>query len=91
LPGRYAWLFQYYLRREQLALSWVGTGRLIFSLDFEDSDIEEVAQRFVRAWKLFEADGWAGQHALTTQSIRKQLIKEMWRAQWRLKLHAAAH
>jgi len=91
LPGRYAWLFQYYLRREQLALSWVGTGRLIFSLDFEDSDIEEVAQRFVRAWKLFEADGWAGQHALTTQTVRKQLIKEMWRAQWKLKQHAAAH
>ena len=33
-PSRYNWMFQYYLRAEGLALSWVGTGRLIFSLDY---------------------------------------------------------
>ena len=33
-PGRYHWMFQYYLRAEGLALSWVGTGRCLFSLDF---------------------------------------------------------
>ena len=33
-PSRYNWMFQYYLRREGLALSWVGTGRLIFSLNY---------------------------------------------------------
>jgi glutamate-1-semialdehyde 2,1-aminomutase len=27
-PSRYNWMFQYYLRAEGLALSWVGTGRL---------------------------------------------------------------
>ena len=27
-------MFQYYLRAEDLALSWVGTGRLIFSLNY---------------------------------------------------------
>ena len=82
-PGRYAWLFQYYLRREKLALSWVGTGRLIFSLDFEAADIDEVAKRFVMAWKRFEGDGWAGQQPpLTAKMIRQQLIKELWRAKW---------
>src|SRR6478736_2128913 len=29
-PSRYNWMLQYYLRAEGLALSWVGTGRLIF-------------------------------------------------------------
>lgn len=28
-PSRYNWMLQYYLRAEGLALSWVGTGRLI--------------------------------------------------------------
>ena len=81
--GRYAWLFQYYLRREKLALSWVGTGRLIFSLDYEAADIDEVARRFVEAWKRFEADGWTGaQYPITLKAIRKQLITELWRATW---------
>src|SRR5215470_18160725 len=30
-PSRYNWMLQFYLRAEGLALSWVGTGRLIFS------------------------------------------------------------
>ena len=33
-PSRYNWMLQYYLRLEGLALSWVGTGRLIFSLNY---------------------------------------------------------
>ena len=35
-PSRYNWMLQYYLRAEGLALSWVGTGRLIFSLNYTD-------------------------------------------------------
>ena len=35
-PSRYNWMLQYYLRGEGLALSWVGTGRLIFSLNYAD-------------------------------------------------------
>src|SRR5262245_31690200 len=30
-PSRYHWMLQFYLRAHGLALSWVGTGRLIFS------------------------------------------------------------
>src|SRR6476620_9029079 len=37
-PARYNWMLQYYLRAEGLALSWVGTGRLIFSLNYTDAD-----------------------------------------------------
>ncbi|MFX5514203.1 hypothetical protein ABTD48_19530, partial [Acinetobacter baumannii] len=42
-PSRYNWMLQYYLRAEGLALSWVGTGRLIFSLNYTDADFAEVA------------------------------------------------
>ena len=46
-PSRYNWMLQYYLRAEGLALSWVGTGRLIFSLNYTDADFAAVADRFV--------------------------------------------
>ncbi|MCH3756139.1 hypothetical protein LZC13_11025, partial [Campylobacter coli] len=36
-PSAYNWMLQYYLREADLALSWVGTGRLIFSLDIDDT------------------------------------------------------
>ena len=37
-PSRYNWMLQYYLRAKGLALSWIGTGRLIFSLNYTDAD-----------------------------------------------------
>ncbi|MGS0758679.1 aminotransferase class III-fold pyridoxal phosphate-dependent enzyme, partial [Roseateles sp. GG27B] len=30
-PSRYNWMLQFYLREQGLGLSWIGTGRLIFS------------------------------------------------------------
>ena len=42
-------MFQYYLRAEGLALSWVGSGRLIFSHNYSDEDFAAVAERFVAA------------------------------------------
>src|ERR1700726_712582 len=48
-PSRSTWMLQYYLRAEGLALSWVGTGRLIFSLNYSDMDFAEVTKRFVAA------------------------------------------
>ncbi len=54
-PSRYNWMLQYYLRAEGLALSWVGTGRLIFSLNYTDADFAEVAERFVAAARKDEA------------------------------------
>jgi glutamate-1-semialdehyde 2,1-aminomutase len=78
VPSRYNWMFQYYLRSEQLALSWIGTGRLIFSLNYEDEDFAEVARRFVAAAEKMKQDGWWWHDvALTNKTIRRQILKEM--------------
>ena len=77
-PSRYNWMLQYYLRAEGLALSWVGTGRLIFSLNYTEMDFAEVAKRFVTAAEKMKADGWWWHEAsLTNKSIRRQILKEM--------------
>jgi glutamate-1-semialdehyde 2,1-aminomutase len=77
-PSRYNWMFQYYLRLEGLALSWVGTGRLIFSLNYSDADFAEVTKRFVAAARKMNEDGWWWRDAsLTNKTIRRQIIKEM--------------
>ncbi|CAE7723065.1 mycA [Symbiodinium pilosum] len=34
-PGRYHWIFQYFLKDAGVNLSWVGTGRLLFSLEWK--------------------------------------------------------
>ncbi len=38
-PSRHNWMLQFYLRKHGLALSWVGTGRLIFSLNYGDDGL----------------------------------------------------
>ena len=77
-PSRYNWMLQYYLRAEGLALSWVGTGRLIFSLNYSDDDFAEVARRFVAAAGKMKQDGWWWHSPdLTNKAIRRQIMKEM--------------
>jgi glutamate-1-semialdehyde 2,1-aminomutase len=77
-PARYNWMFQYYLRAEGLALSWIGTGRLIFSLNYTDADFEAVADRFVAAAKAMLADGWWwSDPAATNTSIRRGILREI--------------
>jgi glutamate-1-semialdehyde 2,1-aminomutase len=77
-PSRYNWMLQYYLRAQQLALSWVGTGRLIFSLNTSDADFAEVAKRFVVAADQMKQDGWWWRDAsLSNKSIRRRILKEM--------------
>src|SRR3954454_5126248 len=77
-PSRYNWMLQYYLRAEGLSLSWVGTGRLIFSLNYTDADFTEVAERFVRAAEKMKADGfWWHDGVLTNKAIKRQILKEM--------------
>ena len=56
-PSRYNWMFQYYLRAEGLALSWVGSGRLIFSHVYSDADFNAVADRFTAAARMMKDDG----------------------------------
>jgi glutamate-1-semialdehyde 2,1-aminomutase len=82
-PSRYNWMFQYYLRAAGLALSWVGTGRLIFSLNYTDADFAEVADRILSAAHDMQCDGWWWRDAaLTNKSIRRQVLREMIQARW---------
>jgi glutamate-1-semialdehyde 2,1-aminomutase len=77
-PSRYNWMLQYYLRAEGLALSWIGTGRLIFSFDYTQADFGAVAERFVAAARAMERDGWWwSEPSLTDRSIRRQILREM--------------
>jgi glutamate-1-semialdehyde 2,1-aminomutase len=82
-PSRYNWMFQYYLRAAGLALSWVGTGRLIFSLDYTEADFAAVAERFVAAARAMSQDAWWWSHdGLTNKSIRRQLFRELLQTRW---------
>lgn len=77
-PACYNWLFQHYLRLEGLALSWVGTGRIIFSLNYTDSDFEAVTNRFVKAGLAMQADGWWwSDDTLSNKTIKRRILKEM--------------
>ena len=82
-PSRYNWMFQYYLRAAGLALSWVGTGRLIFSLDYTEADFAAVADRFVAAARAMSQDAWwwSGD-GLTNKSIRRQVLRELLQTRW---------
>jgi glutamate-1-semialdehyde 2,1-aminomutase len=77
-PSRYNWMLQYYLRAEGLALSWIGTGRLIFSLNYSQEDFDEVARRFVSAVRAMNRDGWFWcAPAATNKTVRRGILKEM--------------
>jgi len=73
-------MLQYYLRSQGLALSWGGTGRLIFSLNYSDRDFAAVADKFVAAAEAMRADGWwwHGQTGGAPRAdIKRQILREM--------------
>jgi glutamate-1-semialdehyde 2,1-aminomutase len=77
-PSRYNWMLQFYLRSEGLALSWIGTGRLIFSLNYTDADFDAVADRFVTAARAMENDGWWwSAPQATNKAIRRRILREL--------------
>eukprot|EP00933_Yihiella_yeosuensis_P050064 TRINITY_DN47830_c0_g1_i1.p1 TRINITY_DN47830_c0_g1~~TRINITY_DN47830_c0_g1_i1.p1 ORF type:complete len:598 (+),score=152.30 TRINITY_DN47830_c0_g1_i1:61-1854(+) len=57
-PGRYHWLFQYYLKDAGVNLSWVGTGRLLFSLEWQEKDFDRLLERLLVACENFKKGGW---------------------------------
>jgi glutamate-1-semialdehyde 2,1-aminomutase len=82
-PSGYNWMFQYYLRAAGLALSWVGTGRLIFSLNYTEEDFTAVADRIVSAADEMRRDGWWWSDSrLTNQAIKRRVLREMLQARW---------
>jgi glutamate-1-semialdehyde 2,1-aminomutase len=77
-PSRYNWMLQYYLRAEGLTLSWIGTGRLIFSLNYTEADFAAVVDRFIAAAKAMAQDGWWWRDpTATNKSIRRAVLKEI--------------
>ena len=77
-PSRYNWMFQYYLKEQGLALSWIGTGRFIFSLNYGDSDMAGVQEKFIRAAQAMKQDGWWwNEGGLTNKIIKRQILREM--------------
>jgi glutamate-1-semialdehyde 2,1-aminomutase len=61
-------------------LSWIGTGRLIFSLDYGDAEVDAVLERFVAAAKQMRADGWWWEGAPhSDKQIRRGILKELLR------------
>jgi glutamate-1-semialdehyde 2,1-aminomutase len=82
-PSRYNWMFQYYLRAAGLALSWVGTGRLIFSLNYTDADFDAVCERLVSAAADMLRDGWWWEGLrLTNKAIKRRVLRELLQARW---------
>lgn len=79
-PCRYNWMLQFYLREQGLLLSWVGTGRLIFSLNYGDAEFDAVCSRFVAAARAMQADGWWWcAPGATNKAIRRSVLREMLR------------
>lgn len=77
-PACFNWLFQHYLRQEGIALSWVGTARIIWTLNFSEAEFEQVLQCFVRAGLAMQADGWWWHDgASTNQTIKRRILRQM--------------
>jgi glutamate-1-semialdehyde 2,1-aminomutase len=56
--SRYNWLLQYYLRAEDVTLSWVGTGRCLSNLAFAQEHYDELQSKLVSAASRMRLDGW---------------------------------
>ncbi|HYN60705.1 MAG TPA: aminotransferase class III-fold pyridoxal phosphate-dependent enzyme [Rubrivivax sp.] len=79
-PSRHNWMLQFYLRKHGLALSWVGTGRLVFSLNYSDEDFAAVMDKFVAAAREMQADGWWWcAPGLSNRAIRRRILGELLR------------
>jgi glutamate-1-semialdehyde 2,1-aminomutase len=80
-PSRYNWMFQFYLRAAGLELGWIGTGRLIMSLDYSEEDFRDVMERFVRAAESMQRDQWWWHPpGLTNRAIKRMMTRDMLRA-----------
>ena len=80
-PSRFNWLLQFYLRAEGLSLSWIGTGRIIFSHDTTEKDMEVINARFVSAALRMQADGWWWTPEQSTRkSVNRVVLRELFSA-----------
>ncbi len=85
VPARYNWMLQFYLRAESIELSWIGSGRMIMSLNFSDNDFNEIIELMVKAAQQMQADQWWWQsEQLSDKSIKQQMLKDMLTARFPL-------
>jgi len=87
--GRYHWMLQFYLRAQRVALSWVGSGRLILGLNWTEADFAELARRFVAAATQMRDDGWwlPGSGDQSPGAIRRSILGRAMRQRLRRLLH----
>lgn len=79
-PSRYNWMLQFYLRWHELALSWVGTGRMIFSFNYSEAEFDAVLDRFLAAARQMRDDGWWWTApGVSNRGIRRSILVEILR------------
>ena len=77
VPSRYNWMLQFYLREQGLALSWVGTGRLIFPIAMDDETFARVLDRMVAGCRSMTSAGWWWSGAAeSNRDIRRSVLHE---------------
>ena len=89
-PGRYHWMFQYYLRLQGLTPAWTGSARFIFTHDTTEATFDEIAARFVSAARAMREDGWWWTDTtLTSKKIKRQVLTEVVRTAFGLRARPA--
>jgi len=84
-PSRFNWMFQFYLRKQNLLLSWVGSGRFIFNHSFTDEEFDQVSQAIIKAAiEMKQAGWWWANEKLTNKTINRQMLKAMVKAKFPL-------
>jgi len=77
-PSRYNWMLQFYLREQGLALSWVGTGRLILPINMDDTTFGTVLERMVGAGHSMKSEGWWWDGATeSNRDIRRSVLRDV--------------
>ncbi|GMI36751.1 hypothetical protein TrRE_jg9654 [Triparma retinervis] len=75
-PGRFHWLMQYYLRSRMVNLAWVGTGRLSFSLDFNQEHLSTLRASILLACQDMEDGGWWWTSGPNHSSVIKKMVNK---------------
>jgi glutamate-1-semialdehyde 2,1-aminomutase len=90
-PGMQHWMLQFYLREQGIALSWVGSGRMIFNFAWSDVDFEAMTRRFVAAAQAMQAEGWFWHDGVSNaKTIRRRLLGQVLRRKFGLAPKPAA-
>jgi len=79
-PGRYNWLLQYYLRAEDITLSWVGTGRCLSNMAFTDEHYAQLHKKLVETASHMKEDGWwldGLEQPERRKAMKRRLMREL--------------